>query len=107
MAAQKPVHLMVGALVPCSIQEARVIFEAEEEAVCIAGVAGLVQQESVADDEKELVYYADILESKKVEATLPALLKLMAPNRFLFPPHQGRRRVDSGIGIPIISWDHS
>ena len=42
------------------------------------GVEGPVPLEEVVDDEQKTVYYTEILVSKKVEDTLPALLKMIA-----------------------------
>ena len=76
--AKNPVYFLVGAFVPFSREEANGIYVAETEITHAHNIQGPVQLETQVDDKKKTLYFTEVLPSKRVEGTEPALLRMKA-----------------------------
>ena len=76
--SKRPVYFLVGAFIPFSKDEAYDNYVAETELMHAQNIQGPVQLESQVDDKKKTLYFTEVLSSKRVEDTEPALLRMKA-----------------------------
>ena len=76
--ADRPQYILVGAFTPFAQETALRRWERDTKELHTSGYEGPALYEEKESDEKTVVHYVEMLRSKRVEDTLPAILRIIS-----------------------------